>query len=117
MIRFMHRDDIPKARLPTHLATFIENILTDIIRVKPAFDPENDGFIVLVTPNDTDETLSIELGVRWSDSSFDGVAFDKSARIFHVVILNNNQFAISVIIPDEVWLDSGIRERVVNNTG
>jgi hypothetical protein len=112
MISFKKPGDIPKARLPTHLAALIETLLTRIT-AQPDYDPTADGYLVLVTPNDSDETLTARFGFRWSESMIEGVIYDPSARCYHLVLLRDNQCAYSIIIPDEPWLPESIREKVV----
>ena len=112
MLIFRHLDDIPKARLPPHLAAYISKLLTGIMISLQQYDPEDDGHIALITPRDNDHNLCERVGRQWSESMFEGVSYNSEVRCFHAVVLRNNQFAISIIIPDEAWLDSAIKKRI-----
>jgi len=112
MLIFKHLDDIPKARLPTHLAAYISKLLTSIMASLQQYDPEDDGHIALITPKDNDLNLCERIGTRWSESKFEGVSYNAEFRCYHAVVLRNNQYAISVVIPNETWLDSAIKERI-----
>lgn len=112
MISFKQRSDIPKARLPPHLAAYIDRLFTDIIKSLPDYHSDNDGYLALVTPRDTDKSLGDRLGWKWTNGCFEGISYDKASRCFVTMILRNNQFVISILIPDEPWLDPAIRDRM-----
>ena len=112
MLIFTHLDQIPPARLPTHLAEYITSLLKNLNLTLPHYDPEEDGFLALATPRDTDISLGERLGRRWSESCFEGISYDQTARCFLTLILRNNQYCIQIVIPDEPWLDAAIRERL-----
>lgn len=112
MLIFKHQDEIPKARLPTHLAAYISKLLTSITASLQQYDPEEDGYILCITPTDTDCKLCERIGRRWAESTFEGVSYNPEFRCYHAVVLRNNQYAISIIIPDEAWLDCAIKERI-----
>jgi hypothetical protein len=104
--------DISKAKLPTHLAQYIEKLLTSIIEALEHYDPEDDGHIVLITPKDVDSNLCERIGRGWSESVFEAISYNKEYNCYHTVIMQNNQFAVSIVIPCEAWLDPAIRERI-----
>jgi hypothetical protein len=112
MLIFRHQDDIPKARLPPHLAQYIDKLLTSITASLQHYDPEDDGHIILITPKDVDINLCERIGRKWSESAFEGVSYSKEFNCYHAIILQNNQFAVSIIIPREAWLDPDIRDRI-----
>lgn len=112
MITFNSRDDIPKARLPTHVAQFIESIFNCILNSNPSFNAEHDGRVVVITPTDTDEKLCGTLGMRWRESLFEGVSEDKKFRCLHAVILAGNQYATSIIVPLDQQVENQIIERL-----
>jgi len=112
MLVFTSLDRIPKARLPPHLATHVEKILTGILRAIPTYNPDNDGYLALVTPQDTDKSLGERIGIKWKEGCFEGMRYDEESRCYETLILHSNQYGISILIPDEQWLDPLIRERV-----
>ena len=116
MLTFKQRDQIPKARLPTHLAAYIDQLFADILKAIPNFNPDNDGHIVLITPKDSDENLCKGLGSRYADNAFEGVTYNSEFRCWNAVTLANNQFVITIVVPCEAWLDTAIRARMVQVT-
>jgi hypothetical protein len=111
-------EDIPKARLPTHLIPPVTKLMRGIHAAHGSdYQPDDDGYVILVTPADTDKSLADRLGTRWNESSFEGVSYDKAARLYHAVILRNNQFTLSILIPDEPWLDPAILARMLYDMG
>jgi len=118
MLAFRSLEDIPKARLPTHLIQPVTKLMRCIHAAHGSdYQPDDDGYVILVTPTDTDKNLADRLGTRWNDSCFEGVSYDKASRLYHAVILRNNQFTLSILIPDEPWLDPDIRARMLPEIG
>jgi len=113
MITIKSQLDIVNARLPPQLTDYLTRIMNGIIRSIPSYNPDNDGHINLITYRDTDEKLCKLIGSRWADNMFEGVSFNPEFNCYHAVILANNQFSVSIIVPCETWLDSAIRERMV----
>ncbi|RII25151.1 MAG: hypothetical protein CXR31_14775 [Geobacter sp.] len=115
MLAFRSMEDIPKARLPTHLVSPVTKLMRGIYAAHGAgYQPDDDGYVILVTPTDTDKSLAERLGTRWNESCFEGVSYDKASRLYHAVILRNNQFTLSILVPDEPWLDQAIRTRMLH---
>lgn len=118
MLTFRSLEDIQKARLPTHLIPPVTKLMQGILAAHGSgYRPDNDGFIILVTPTDTDKSLADRLCIRWNESCFEGVSYDKASRLYHAVILRNNQFTLSILVPDEPWLDPAIRSRMLHEIG
>lgn len=118
MLAFRSLEDIPKARLPTHLVSPVTKLMRGILANHGSdYQPDDDGYVILVTPTDTDKSLADRLGPRWSESCFEGVSYDKASRLYHTVILRNNQFTLSILVPDEPWLDPAIRTRILHEMG
>jgi hypothetical protein len=113
MIIFEQMEHIPKARLPSHLEAYLTRLFAGIISTNPLYDPQNDGQIILLEPSDNDISVSEIVGARWRDSCFEGASMSTEYHCFHMVILRNNQYCISVIAPDEPWLDADIRTRIL----
>jgi hypothetical protein len=113
MIAFKQPDDIKKARLPPHLEQFVTKELKGFLTSYASYNPVDDGHISIITPNDTDARLSTTLGRSWAENCFEGVSYDAEYHVWSTLILNNNQFGIVVIIPDEPWLEAGIRTRIM----
>ena len=114
MIMFSSLADVQKARLPPHLLPTVTNHMKTILSACGAgYDSSEDGGLVLVTTSDTDVSLAERLGCKWRESGFEGVSHDRTARCYSTMILHNNQFGITILIPDEPWLEQAIRNRMI----
>lgn len=76
-----------------------------------AYVPEDAGHVVLVEAGDTDEVLRAGLGgYTLQDALFEGAVYDHGC--FLTCILFNNEYGLSIIVPDAPWLDPGVRARL-----
>jgi hypothetical protein len=113
MITIRSSTDLNRARLPTDLHTYTSKLLNNLLSVHgPGYSPDEDGYIVVVTPTDTDASLSEQLGSRWQESLLEGISYNKDTVTWHIVYLHNNQYTMSVIVTDAAWLDPAIRKRI-----
>lgn len=113
MIAIRSPADLKRSRLPENLHRAVSEVLANIQDAHgEAYNPENDGHIIVITPNDNDVSLAERLGSPYQDSMFEGISYDRDTRTWHVVYLLNNQCAMSLIISDAEWLDPVIRQRI-----
>ena len=105
--------DIEKARLPPHLVAPASKHLQNIIDAYSTYVPDDHGHLAIITPTDTDVGLGLSLGRKWQESGFEGVEYDVAHRCFIAVTLKNNEHAITILAPDEPWLDPAIRQRLL----
>ncbi|MEN6375074.1 MAG: hypothetical protein ABFD75_09885 [Smithella sp.] len=113
MIAIRSPADLKRSRLPENLHRAVSRVLADVLEAYGgAYKPQDDGFIYVLTPTDTDAYLSERLGKRYQDSMFEGISYDSDTRTWHVIYLQNNQCAISLIISDAEGLDQDIRQRI-----
>ena len=77
----------------------------------PNYRPEDDGYVALLGPGDVDRVLS-ELDMPWCLSEVPFEAVTMIDGCFHAVYLPNNQFALSILVPDEVWLPEDTRRHL-----
>ena len=79
----------------------------------PSYQPEEDGYVVLVEPPDVSRALSdLDLPYRLHEVPFEGVSLE--GGLFHAVYLANNQFALSFLVPDADWLpDEALQHTVL----
>lgn len=113
MITIRSSTDLDRARLPTDLHTYTSRLFDNLLSVHgTGYNPDDDGYIVVVTPTDTDATLSERLGSRWQESLFEGISYSPDTAIWHIVYLLNNQYTMSVLVSDAAWLDPAIRKRI-----
>lgn len=112
MLIIRSETDIGTARFPPPLAVAAAKYFQDILDAHENYIPDDDGHLVVVTPSDSDASLGLQLGRKWRESLFEGIVRDNKHGCFIVVILSNNQHAVTVLIPDEPWLDGPIRVRL-----
>jgi len=113
MIIIRSISDIQKARLPTHLARYIEKLIIGITSPPMHIIPEDDGHIICITPSDKDVSLCEKIGLRWAESMFEGCSYVHDHSCYHAVFIRGNQFTVSVIVPSDQNIDPAIIARIV----
>ena len=79
-----------------------------------SYDPDNDGFVVLIDREDADRELDLFIPPRKLEEVFwEGV--DVRSGHFIAVFLPNNQFGLIFVIPDADWLPDGLRRVLCEN--
>ena len=72
------------------------------------YNPEDDGYVVLVEPGDVDRVLTdLCLPYRLCELPFEAVHMLEGH--YCGIYLANNQFAITFLIPDAPWLTPDVR--------
>ncbi len=89
----------------------LEALIDAYAEVGAAYDPDDDGYVVLIDPEDTDATLEAECGYSLRDALFEGCIHEDG--VFLTCVLHNNQFGISIVVPDAPWLAADVRARLV----
>jgi hypothetical protein len=78
------------------------------------YEPNHDGYIVLIDTEDTDRELDLFTPLRKLEDVFwEGV--DVRSDHFIAVFLPNNQFGLIFVIPDVDWLPHGLRRVLCEN--
>lgn len=118
MVVIKCKEDITTtARLPPHISQFAEKILSGILRSIPTYNPEDDGYLVVVTPEDMDAGLCAEFGQCYADNTWEGVSYSAEYHCYHAVFTNSNQFTISVLVNSlDPKIDPAIIDRMVRET-
>ncbi len=81
----------------------VESLVSTMIADYPEYVPEDDGYLVLIEPQDIDRVLDdLDMPWRLSEVPFEGVTMIDGC--FLAVWLPNNQFGLDFLIPDEAWL-------------
>jgi hypothetical protein len=89
----------------------IESLFLPVIAEQTVYRPEDDGYLVLVEPGDVDRILAdLDMPWRLSEVPFEGVTMVDGC--FHAVYIPNNQFALSILVPDEDWLPDDVRRHL-----
>ena len=110
-------EDIERARLPGNVLPVVRDLLTNLIADYAehghAFNPDEDGHIVLIEEGDADGDIRAALGAGLLDAVLEGCVYDRG--FFVTCVLFNNQFGVSVVVEDALWLDPAARRRLVQN--
>jgi len=89
----------------------VKSLFLSIIDDYPEYRPEDDGWVVLIEPGDVDRVLS-DLDMPWRLSEVPFEAVTMIDECFHAVYLPNNQFAVSILVPDTDWLPENVRRHL-----
>jgi hypothetical protein len=72
------------------------------------YRPEHHGYIVLIEEGDVSHALDLpELNCHLEEVPWEGAAMH--GEFFHAVHLTNNEFGISFLIPDAIWVSGKLR--------
>ncbi len=78
----------------------------------PNYRPQDDGYVALIEPGDVDRVLSdLDMPWRLSEVPFEAVTMIAEAA-YHCLYIPTNQFALSVLAPDEEWLPDDVRQHL-----
>lgn len=118
MKEFRSLEDVERARLPDDLARVVRGTLEGMIEAYAGsgdrYSPDADGWTVLVEQGDGDDAVRDAIGgSTLLDAPFEGVSVSRG--YFLAVWLANNQFGISIVIPDAPWLDPAVRARLMRD--
>lgn len=78
---------------------------------------DDNGYVVLIDQYTTDTDALKLMGRIWPDARLEGATFDMETNCFFTVWLANNQFGLSIVIPDEPWLDPRFRAVLLSELG
>jgi hypothetical protein len=117
MITFKSPEDLAKLSpddpaYPT-VKELIEQLISAYSPPGRAYDAEDDGYIILVEPEDVDRTLD-ELwdGCTLLNIPWEGIMLRGG---FYIGIwLANNEYGLTFVIPDAVWITGELREFIVD---
>jgi hypothetical protein len=77
----------------------------------PDYRPQDDGYVALLEPNDMHRVLSdLDMPWRLSEVPFEGV--NMIDECFHAAYIPNNQYFLSLLVPDEEWLPDDVRQHL-----
>jgi hypothetical protein len=77
------------------------------------YDPEQDGYLLILEKSDSEQSIQQLFSVGFYNILWEG--FHKEHGCFVGVVLFNNQFALTVIVPDEAWLNPLWRQVIISN--
>jgi hypothetical protein len=118
MLIFKSVDDITRLPEtdPAHsvIATLVDGLITQTFKTDYPYDPESDGFIALIEPDDVDRPLT-EIWDDWSLTDIPWEGITKQGDFFIAVFLANDQYGIVFVIPDSDWVTRNLRQCIEDN--
>ena len=116
MKEFRSLEDVEEARLPDAVGRAVHGTLKRLVDAYAGcggrYDPAVDGYAVLIEPEDADDAVRAAIGgSTLRDAPFEGAAYEHGC--FVTCVLFNNQFGVSIVIPDAPWLEPSVRERLM----
>lgn len=116
MKTFKSTSDVEQLRNdPVHAPIYdtVKELVVPVIAeyTDPPYRPEDDGYLVLIEPDDVDRVLD-DLDMPWklSQVPFEGITMVDEC--FYALYLPNNQFCTGLLIPDEDWLPGDVRRHL-----
>ena len=113
MITFKSTEDInklsPDDPAYSTVKELIEQLITAYSPPGRAYDAEDDGYIILIEPEDADRTLD-EL---WDGCSLLSIPYEGiflRDNFFVAIYLANNEYGLTFVIPDADWVTGELRE-------
>ncbi len=111
---FKSLEDVDAAALPPPLHEVCRGTLAALIDAYAehgqTYNWEDDGYVVLVEEGDADAEFEAECGYPLRDALFEGCVVEDG--VFLTCVLHNNQFGISIVVPDAPWLDPDVRAKL-----
>lgn len=118
MLTFRSLTDVNQVQLPPkHRCAVMCAMRSLLAAYGEGFDPDDDGYVVLVDQHTTDADALELMGQSWPDVRLEGTTFDRETNCFLTIWLANNQFGLSIVVPDEPWLDPRFRAVLLSELG
>ena len=112
MLTFKSTEDLRKLSPDDPAYSTVEELIEQLITAYSppgrAYDPEDDGYIILIEPEDVDRTLD-ELwdGCTLLNLLWEGIFLRNNH--FVGIWLANNEYGLSFVIPDADWVTGELR--------
>lgn len=91
-----------------------EALTRGVASVGGRYNPDRDGYVALIERGDTRDTIEREIGTSLMDVLWEGVKYVNAA--FVGVTLFNNEYGLTIIIPDASWLDARLRAKLFHES-
>ena len=86
----------------------VKRLITDYIAEGYDYRPEDDGYTILVEPEDVDRELT-ELWPKAKLTNIYYEGFSKRDGFYIGIYLANNEYGLCFVIPDAPWVDGELR--------
>jgi hypothetical protein len=119
MKTFKSLEEVESAGLspPVHQAVHgvLKNLIDAYAQYGEVYDPEDDGFTILIEGGESDAEIVAEVGYSLREALLEGGFFENGC--FQTCTLHNNQYGISWIVIDSPSLDADVRAKLVAECG
>lgn len=119
MKTFKSLEEVESAGLSPPLFQAVHGVLKNLIDAYAehgeTYDPDDDGYVILIEGGETDAEVEAEVGYSLRDALLEG-GFHESG-CFHTCTLHNNQYGISWVVIDSPKLDAEVRAKLVAECG
>lgn len=113
MLTFRSLTEIEQVSLPPPVRRAATRAMRDLLEAYGEdYDPDDCGYVVLVDQTTTNAHALDLIGRPWPEAMLEGVIFDSETNCYLTCVLFNNQFGLTIIVPDESWLDPEFREKL-----
>lgn len=113
MKTFRSMEEVLAADLPLHhrkvLLRFIQNLAD---AYGSDFDPELVEGVILLDQATTDSHALDLFGRTWPEVLYEEVLYDQPSGCFLTCVLCNGEEGVTIVVPDEPWLDPALRARL-----
>ena len=79
------------------------------------FDANEVGGVVLLDRGTTDDDAYELFGRTWVEGLYEGVTYDEASRCYLTCVLFNNDEGVTIVVPDDQYLDPVFREVLEKN--
>ncbi|BCS55612.1 hypothetical protein [Geobacter sp. SVR] len=118
MLTFRSLTEVEQAQLtPKHRRAVTRAMRSLLDAYGNNYNPDDCGFVVLLNQHTTDADALKLMGRPWAEARLEGVSFDRETNCFFTVWLANNQYGLTFLVPNEVWLDPAFRALLLDELG
>lgn len=115
MKTFRSLEEVESAGLSPPVYAAVHGVLKNLIDAYAehgeVYDPEDDGYVILVEGGESDGEVAAEVGYSLMEALFEGGFHENGC--FQTCTLHNNQYGISWVIIDSPALDAALRAKLI----
>jgi len=78
------------------------------------YDPDLHGYVVVLDRAGDDEALRHVLGCSFLEATLEGASYSPENGCYVAVVLSNNEFGLTLVVPDVPGLDHRIRRKLID---
>ena len=110
MLTFKTIHDIYEAELSPSVRNIVLWCVKNLIDAYGSdYDADDIGGVVLLNRDTTDDDAYELFGRTWCEGLYEGVTYDDVSRCYLTCVLFNNEEGVTIVVPDDQYLDSVFR--------